>query len=61
MRRTLVHEAGHAAGVKSAGGDEPEVYCKENSSGCVDPRANLSGDLSQNVDAWARFIECAAP
>jgi len=59
MRRTLVHEAGHAAGVGS-GGPPPEMYCAEGSTGCVDPCSNLSGDLSQNVDAWARFIECAA-
>ncbi|MGA2125461.1 MAG: M35 family metallo-endopeptidase [Xanthobacteraceae bacterium] len=60
MRRTLVHEAGHAAGVGSGGTGPDEVYCTEGSTGCVDPCSNLSGDLTQNVDAWARFIECAA-
>jgi hypothetical protein len=60
MRRTLIHEAGHAAGVDSSLGNVPETYCAEGSEGCVDPCSNLTGDLTQNVDAWARFIECAA-
>lgn len=60
MRRTLIHEAGHAAGVDASLGNVAENYCSENSEGCVDPCSNLSGDLRQNVDAWARFIECAA-
>jgi hypothetical protein len=60
MRRTLIHEAGHAAGVDASLGNVAEHYCSENSQGCVDPCSNLSGDLRQNVDAWARFIECAA-
>lgn len=60
MRRTLIHEAGHAAGVDASLGNVAENYCSENSQGCVDPCSNLSGDLRQNVDAWARFIECAA-
>lgn len=60
MRRTLIHEAGHAAGVKSSLTNVLEMYCPEDSEGCVDPCSNLTGDLTQNVDAWARFIECAA-
>lgn len=60
MRRTLIHEAGHAAGVDASLGNEVERYCDENSEGCVDPCSNLTGNLTQNVDAWARFIECAA-
>lgn len=60
MRNTLIHEAGHSAGVDSSLGNEPENYCPENSEGCVDPCPNLTGDLTRNVDAWAHFIECAA-
>jgi hypothetical protein len=60
MRRTLIHEAGHAAGVDSSLTDVSEAYCPENSESCLDPCSNLTGDLSENVDAWARFIECAA-
>jgi hypothetical protein len=59
MRRTMIHEAGHAAGIDSSN-TGPENYCEETATGCVDPCENLSGDLRQNVDAWARFIECAA-
>ena len=63
QRRTLIHEAGHAFGIDSAraarGG--MEHYCHEDSGvECADPCGNLSGDLLLNVDAWARFIECAA-
>jgi hypothetical protein len=62
MRRTWIHEAGHAAGVDSSLGNVPERYCSEGpeGEGCADPCSNLTGDLSQNVDAWAHFIECAA-
>ena len=60
MRRTLIHEAGHAAGVDSSLTDVSEAYCPESSESCLDPCSNLTGDLSENVDAWARFIECAA-
>jgi len=63
QRRTLIHEAGHGAGIDQGrviqGG--AESYCREDSSvECKDPCGNISGDLRQNVDAWARFIECAA-
>ena len=63
QRRTLIHEAAHGAGIDQGrvtqGG--AEHYCREDSSvQCLDPCGNLSGDLRQNVDAWARFIECAA-
>ena len=63
QRRTLIHEAGHAFGIDTArfrsGADEH--YCHDDSGvECADPCGNLTGDLRQNVDAWARFIECAA-
>lgn len=58
MRRTLIHEAGHAAGIDSSvTGDEN--YCTPRVD-CHDPCDNLRGDQSKNVDAWAHFIECAA-
>lgn len=61
MRRTLIHEAGHAVGIDSSLGDTSETYCRDDLRvECQDPCGNLSGDLRQNVDAWARFIECAA-
>jgi hypothetical protein len=59
MRRTLIHEAGHAIGIDSSLGDTREDYCKEGESDCTDPCSNLGNDLRQNVDAWSRFIECA--
>jgi hypothetical protein len=63
QRRTLIHEAGHAFGIDAAraksGADEH--YCHDdNDVECNDPCGNLTGDLRKNVDAWARFIECAA-
>jgi hypothetical protein len=60
MRRTLIHEAGHAIGIDSSLGNTPEDYCKEGETDCTDPCSNLGNDLRQNVDAWSRFIECAA-
>ncbi len=59
MRRTLIHEAGHASGIDFSRGGQ-ERYCDESSATCDDPCANLTGDLTHNVDAWARFIECSA-
>jgi hypothetical protein len=55
-----LREAGHAAVVEPSLGDVAEQCCSEESEGCVGPCSNLSGDLSQNVDSWVRFIECAA-
>ena len=63
QRRTLIHEAGHGAGIDQGRVKQgrAESYCREDSSvECADPCGNISGDLRQNVDAWARFIECAA-
>ncbi|HKQ51018.1 MAG TPA: hypothetical protein VJT74_01525 [Pyrinomonadaceae bacterium] len=63
QRRTLIHEAAHGAGIDQGRVKQgaSESYCHEDSSvECEDPCGNLSGDLRQNVDAWARFIECAA-
>jgi len=60
MRRTLIHEAGHAAGI-DASVTGNEEYCTETPSvDCNDPCGNLAGDSTSNVDAWAHFIECAA-
>ena len=63
QRRTLIHEAGHAFAIDAAraGSGADEHYCHDDSGvECNDPCGNLTGDLRQNVDAWARFIECAA-
>lgn len=63
QRRTLIHEAGHAFAIDAArhASGAGEHYCHEDSGvECGDPCGNLTGDLRQNVDAWARFIECAA-
>ena len=35
-------------------------HSRPHRSGTRDLCGNLSGDFRQNVDAWARFIECAA-
>jgi hypothetical protein len=60
MRRTLIHEAGHAAGIDSSVTSD-EQYCTETPGvDCQDPCAGLSGDATKNVDAWAHFVECAA-
>ncbi|MBS1910498.1 MAG: hypothetical protein JST22_00805 [Bacteroidetes bacterium] len=63
QRRTLIHEAAHAAGIDQArvGQGRNEQYCREDPIvSCADPCGNLSGDLRGNVDAWARYIECAS-
>jgi hypothetical protein len=63
QRRTLIHEAGHAFRIDAVrvSNNADEHYCNEDKSvECTDPCSNLTGDLRQNVDAWARFIECAA-
>ena len=63
QRRTLIHEAGHAFSIDAArvGSGADEHYCHDDSGvECTEPCGNLTGDLTENVDAWARFIECAA-
>src|SRR6185295_4232062 len=53
QRRTLIHEAGHGAGIDQGRVTRgaAETYCREDSSvQCVDPCGNISGDLRQNVD-----------
>jgi len=63
QRRTMIHECAHAFGIDAtrASLGQAESYCREDSGvQCADPCGNLTGDLRQNVDAWARFIECAA-
>lgn len=63
QRRTLIHEAAHAAGIDQARVAQArnEQYCREDPIvSCADPCGNLSGDLRGNVDAWARYIECAS-
>jgi len=64
MRRTLVHEAGHVAGIDAGSVYttlNPERYCNEDSTiECRDPCSRLaSTNLLENVDAWSRFVECA--
>jgi hypothetical protein len=56
---TFVHEAGHMAQIDVNWMPGNEEYCTRDTVG-VDP-GNIcpdlqSGDLTQNVDAWARFI-----
>ena len=61
MRRTLIHEAGHAAGIDASLAAADEDYCTELPTiDCTDPCGNLSGRLDRNVDAWANYVECAA-
>lgn len=60
-RRTLMHEAGHAAAIDDAPNYEHPDNCAETPSvDCVDPCGGVSGDRTRNVDALARFAECAA-
>jgi hypothetical protein len=64
MRRTMIHEAGHVVGIDDVPAGQDYVhppYCTESENvECIDPCAMVRGDLLRNVDAWARFIECAA-
>ena len=65
MRRTMIHEAGHAAGIDAAmvyTDRNPERYCEGSDVvECRDPCSRLaSTNLLENVDAWALFTECAA-
>jgi hypothetical protein len=64
MRRTMIHEAGHVVGIDDVPTGQAYVhppYCTESDNAeCVDPCRMAGGDLLRNVDAWARFIECAA-
>ena len=59
MRRTILHEAGHAAGIDARPDYQHPTNCPENSSDCIDPCAGIS-DRLHNVDVWTRFLECAA-
>jgi hypothetical protein len=61
MRRTLIHEAAHNAGIDAqrVAAFRPEFYCREDTTDCSDVCNNLNSPLT-NVDAWAHFIECVA-
>lgn len=61
MRRTLIHEAAHNAGIDAqrVAAFRPEFYCREDTTDCSDVCNNLGSPLT-NVDAWAHFIECVA-
>ncbi len=60
MKRTFLHEVGHVVRIDDRPDYEHPPYCTESDAvECEDPCAGLS-DLLHNVDAWARFIECAA-
>jgi len=59
MRRTFLHEAGHAVGIDARPDYVHPTNCPEDRSGCIDPCAGIS-DRLHNVDVWARFLECAA-
>ena len=61
MRRTPIHEAGHAVGIDASLAAEDERCCVAAPTiECTDPCRNLSGILDRNVDAWAHYAECAA-
>ncbi|HEX2202619.1 MAG TPA: hypothetical protein VHG91_04960 [Longimicrobium sp.] len=61
QRRTLMHEAGHAAAVDDAPDYRHPRNCSERDSvDCDDPCNGVDGDRTRNVDALARFAECAA-
>jgi hypothetical protein len=60
MRRTLIHEAGHAAGI-----DDQPVYshardCEESTGTRCDACSSIPGDRRRNVDVWSRFLDCLA-
>ncbi len=60
MTRTFLHEAGHYVKID----DRPDYVhpqnCTESDSvDCDEPCSGISDRLN-NVDVWARFIECAA-
>lgn len=60
MKRTFLHEAGHVVRIDDRPDYEHPPYCTEvDRVECEDPCSGIS-DLLHNVDAWARFIECAA-
>lgn len=60
MKRTFLHEAGHVVRIDDRPDYEHPPYCTEvDRVECGDPCVGIS-DLLHNVDAWARFIECAA-
>jgi hypothetical protein len=60
MARTFLHEAGHLVRIDDRPDYEHPLYCTEaDILDCDDPCAGID-DLLHNVDAWARFIECAA-
>ncbi|HEX8392492.1 MAG TPA: hypothetical protein VF665_09070, partial [Longimicrobium sp.] len=58
-RRTLLHEAGHAAGIDDAADYRHPPYCSDADHDCMDP-CPAGGDTLRNVDAWAWFIQCMA-
>jgi hypothetical protein len=57
---TLLHEAGHKANIDNSTGNPTanERYCADGLD--CETVCDLTGDLTQNVDAWARFISCVA-
>lgn len=57
-RRTLLHEAGHAAGIDNATDYHHPPYCSDADHDCVNPCTSGAG--LANVDAWAWFIQCMA-
>jgi hypothetical protein len=57
-RRTLLHEAAHAAGIDDSADYRHPPYCSTADHDCVNPCT--SGASLQNVDAWAWFIQCMA-
>ncbi len=60
MRKTMLHEAGHVARIDDRPNFIHPTRCAEsNTINCDDPCENIP-DLLHNVDAWARFMECAA-
>ena len=60
MKRTFLHEAGHLVRIDDRPDYEHPPRCTDvDRVVCRDPCTGIS-DLLHNVDAWARFVECAA-
>ncbi len=56
---TLLHEAGHMAGIDVNWAPGNERYCRDDDVIECDNICPLSGEnLLENVDAWARFLYC---
>ncbi|HEY6136194.1 MAG TPA: hypothetical protein VI670_00350 [Thermoanaerobaculia bacterium] len=60
MRHTLLHEAGHAAGVDDQPNYSHPANCAESATLDCGACAYVAGDRRRNVDVWANFLQCLA-